>query len=160
MKCRFRPASNVYEVAAYAASTEEVDMGHYMLILHRDRDRPALSPAEMAEVVQRYTAWGDALRQKGKLVSSEKLMPGGFCVRRQEGALLVTDGPYAEAKDVIGGYYVFQAQDDVEALSIAKQSPHLWSTNWVELRSVDRAAVAEARRHGQTMSIPQAVERR
>ncbi|MBN9091285.1 MAG: hypothetical protein J0J01_30580 [Reyranella sp.] len=135
-------------------------MAAYLLILHRDRNRPALSPAEMAEIVRRYAEWGDALRARGKLISSEKLAPGGHCIRRQEGALLVTDGPYAETRDVIGGYYVFEAEDEAEALAIAKSSPHLWSTNWIELRAVDRDAVAEARARVEEMSIPAGAERR
>ena len=127
-------------------------MAQYMLLLHRDRNRvPNLSSEEMKEVIRRYTAWGDALHQKGKLIHSEKLAPGrGWTVRLQDGQPLVSDGPYAETKDVIGGYYLLEAENDAEAQAIAKDCPHLWSTNWVELRPVDRMVVAEARRQSAT----------
>jgi hypothetical protein len=122
-------------------------VAQYVLLLHRDRNRsPELSRAEMMEVIRRYSAWGDSLRQRGKLIGSEKLAPGrGWSVRLQDGRPLLTDGPYAETKDVIGGYYLIEAENDAEAQAIAKDCPHLWSTNWVELRPVDRTAVAEAR---------------
>jgi hypothetical protein len=135
-------------------------MALYMLLLHRDPNRsPVLSREEMRAMVRRYTDWGDALLAKGKLAGREKLAPGR-CIRRQDGEPLVTDGPYAETKDVIGGYYMIEACDDSEALAIAKDCPHLWSTNWVELRPVDRTSVAEARVEGSAMSIPAGVERR
>ena len=54
-------------------------------------------------------------------------------------------GPYAEAKDVIGGYWLIEARDDAEADAIARDCPHLWNpTNWVELRPIDAMTAAEA----------------
>jgi hypothetical protein len=56
----------------------------------------------------------------------------------RDGKPLSSDGPYAEAKDVIGGYFVIEAADDAEADVIARDCPHLWNaTNWVELRPID-----------------------
>lgn len=129
-------------------------MARYMLLLHRDRDRPMPSREEMLEIIRRYTAWGDALAARGKVISREKLAPVARAkfVRRTDGELLVTDGPYAEVRDVIGGYYLLEARDDAEAEGIARECPHLWGSNWVELRPIDETSVAEAR--AQKMSIP------
>jgi hypothetical protein len=133
-------------MTARAVTTREADMARYMLLLHRDRDRPAPSREGMMEIIRRYTAWGDALQAKGKVVGREKLAPvgRGRFIRLHDGEPLVTDGPYAEVRDVIGGYYLIEAEDDAEAEAIARDCPHLWGTNWVELRPIDTTSVAEA----------------
>jgi hypothetical protein len=65
----------------------------------------------------------------------------------RDGKPLSSDGPYAEAKDVVGGYFVIEAKDDAEADAIARDCPHLWNaTNWVELRPIDLMTAAEAPR--------------
>jgi hypothetical protein len=116
---------------------QEVDMAQYMLLLHQLPDtNAALPPAVMTDVVRRYYAWAETMRQKGKLVGGEKLAVG---------PPLSSDGPYAEAKDVIGGYFVIEAKDDAEADALARDCPHLWNaTNWVELRPIDLMTAAEA----------------
>lgn len=118
-------------------------MARYMLLLHRHADRPMPSREDMAEIVRRYTAWGDALAAKGKVIGREKLGPvtSGRFVRLQDGAPLVTDGPYPEVKDVIGGYYILETADAREAEAIARDCPHLWSTNWVELRPIEEMSI-------------------
>jgi hypothetical protein len=52
---------------------------------------------------------------------------------------MASDGPYAEAKDVIGGYFVIEAKDAAEAETIARDCPHLTlaTTNWVEIRPIE-----------------------
>ena len=75
------------------------------------------------------------------MVGGEKLTAsGGRHVRVADGKPVASDGPYAEAKDVIGGYFVHRGEDLAEAEAIAKDCPHLWlaPTNWVELRPLDR----------------------
>ena len=129
-------------------------MARYMLLLHRYVDRPMPSREEMREIVRRYTAWGDALAAKGKVVGREKLAPvaSARVVRLQDGQPLITDGPYPEVKDVIGGYYILKTEDLREAEAIARDCPHLWDTNWVELRLIDDSAMSAAR--AEAMSIP------
>jgi hypothetical protein len=118
-----------------------------MLLLHQlPGTNPALAPETMMDVVRRYYAWADTMRQKGKLVGGEKLAVGRVRhVRMRDGTPLSSDGPYAEAKDVIGGYFVVEARDDAEADAIARDCPHLWNaTNWIELRPIDVMTAAEA----------------
>src|SRR5215831_17028588 len=97
----------------------EAKMARYMLLLHRERDRAAPSREEMREIIRRYTAWGDALAAKGRVIGREKLAPVslGRFIRLHDGEPLVTDGPYPEIKDVIGGYYVIEAESDAEAVA-------------------------------------------
>jgi hypothetical protein len=115
-------------------------MAHYMLLLHQNPGtNAALPPESFKEIVQRYYAWAEELRQKGKYVGGEKLAVGRTRhIRMRDGKPLSSDGPYAEAKDVVGGYFVIEARDDAEADALARDCPHLWNaTNWVELRPID-----------------------
>ena len=126
-------------------------MAQYMLLLHQVPNNTADLPREkMMEMIRRYSTWADGLRQKGKMVGGETLSAsGGRHVRVKGGVPVASDGPYAEAKEVIGGYFVIEARDDAEAEAIARDCPHLWSdTNWVELRPIDQMAVAQAKAAG------------
>jgi len=118
-----------------------------MLLLHQVPHYNMDLPREkMMEMTKRYMAWADSLRQKGKLAGGEKLAAGGVRhIKVKDGKPMASDGPYAEAKDVIGGYFVIEAKDDAEADAIARDCPHLWNaTNWVELRPIDQMTAAEA----------------
>lgn len=118
-------------------------MNQYMLLLH---EKPAgyasLTPADMQELIGRYRAWSAELAQQGRLAGGEKLSDdGGRHLRMAGGRPLATDGPYAEAHDVVGGYFTIQAADDAEAERIAAGCPHLTASpaggNWIEIRRVD-----------------------
>ena len=56
--------------------------------------------------------------------------------RRGAGGVTITDGPYAEAKDIVGGYYVIEATDASEAQAIAEGCPHV-ENGWIEIRTVE-----------------------
>jgi hypothetical protein len=116
-------------------------MAQYMLLLHQVPNYNTDLPREkMLETVKRYMAWADGLRQKGKMIGGEKLSAGGVRhIKVKDGRPVASDGPYAEAKDVIGGYFVIEAKDAAEAEAIASDCPHLAvsPTNWVEVRPID-----------------------
>jgi hypothetical protein len=116
-------------------------MSQYMLLLHQAPNYNMDLPREkMMEMTKRYMAWADGLRQKGKLAGGEKLANGGVRhIKLKDGKPVASDGPYAEAKDVIGGYFVIEVKDAAEAEAIAKDCPHLGlaATNWVEIRPID-----------------------
>lgn len=123
-------------------------MAHYMLLLHQVPNYNMDLPREkMLEMTKRYMAWADGLRQKGKLAGGEKLAAGGVRhIKIKDGKPMASDGPYAEAKDVIGGYFVIEAKDTSEAEAIAKDCPHLSisAANWVEIRPIDDMSQARA----------------
>ena len=100
-------------------------MAQYMLMLHQAPNYNMDLPRErMMEMTQRYMAWAGELRQKGKMVGGEKLSAsGGRHIRMKDGKPVASDGPYAEAKDVIGGYFVLEAKDLAEAEAIARDCP-------------------------------------
>lgn len=116
-------------------------MAQFMLLLHQVPNYTDDLPREqMQQIIRRYMAWSDGLRQKGKMVGGEKLtQSGGRQLRSSGGRLIASDGPYAEAKDVIGGYFVIEANDLAEAEATARDCPHLQvsPTNWIEIRPIE-----------------------
>ena len=114
-------------------------MNQYLLLLHETPgDFSSLSPAQMQEEVARYGAWAGEMAQRGLLVSGEKLTDdGGRHLRAGKAEPLASDGPYAEAKDVIGGFFMIKAEDDAHAERLAASCPHLRGRNWIEIRRID-----------------------
>ncbi len=123
-------------------------MAQFMLLLHQAPNYNEDLPREkVTEITKRYIAWAEQLRQKGKLVGGEKLTKsGGRQIRIKDGKPIASDGPYAEAKDVIGGYFVIEAKDLAEAEAITCDCPHfaLAATNWAEVRPIEDMTQARA----------------
>lgn len=114
-------------------------MTKYLLLLHETPAQYAdMSPAEMAQIIERYSDWAAGLAARGRLVQGEKLADGGGRqLRRSATGVVATDGPYAEAKDVIGGFFIIEAQSHEEAQRLAEDCPHLHGDNWIEVRAID-----------------------
>lgn len=125
----------------YRHPLKEIDMAQFMLLLHQVPNYNVDLPREkMMEMTRRYMAWADRLRQQGKMVGGEKLAAsGGRHIKVKDGQPIASDGPYAEAKDVISGYFVLDAGDLAEAEAIARECPHLGlaPTNWAEIRPIE-----------------------
>jgi len=123
-------------------------MAQFMLMLHQAPHYNVDLPREkMMEMTKKYMAWGDNLRQKGKLAGGEKLAAsGGRHIRLKDGKPVASDGPYAEAKDVVGGYFILEAKDLAEAEALVRDCPHmsLAPTNWAELRPIEDMAHVRA----------------
>jgi hypothetical protein len=114
-------------------------MNQYLLLLHETpADNAHTTPAEMQEAIARYKAWAGDLAQRGLLAGGDKLTDdGGRQLRMRKGQPVVSDGPYAEAHDVIGGTFTIQADSDAAAEALALTCPHLRGTQWIELRRID-----------------------
>jgi hypothetical protein len=114
-------------------------MPKYMLLLHDDPSSFAtLSPADIQKVIEKYMAWGTRLRDAGIITESAKLTDEpGRVVRGQGRAMRVTDGPYSETKEVLGGYYTIFADSYEHAAERAADCPHLEYGGTIEIRQVD-----------------------
>jgi hypothetical protein len=114
-------------------------MAQFMLLLHETpADFADLSAEEIGKVIREYTGWADKLRSEGRLVGSNKLKDdGGRSLTAPGGKLSVVDGPYAEAKEVVGGYFIVEAAGYDEAVALSKDCPHLKYGGRIELRQVD-----------------------
>jgi len=114
-------------------------MPDYMLVLRDDREYfQTITPDEMQRCIQKYQAWAGSLRAAEKLVGSDKLVDGaGRVMRRGKGPLKVTDGPYAEGKEIFGGFFTVRAANYEEALKLAEGCPHLDYGGSVEVREIE-----------------------
>jgi hypothetical protein len=119
-----------------------------MLLLHQVPNYNLDLPREkMLEMTKRYMSWAESLGAKGKLAGGEKLTAGGVrLVKVKDGKPVVSDGPYAELKDVVAGYFVIEAKDQAEAEAIAKDCPHvaISAANWIEIRPIESMAEMRA----------------
>jgi hypothetical protein len=98
----------------------------------------ALSPDERRELLRQWNAWGDDLRAKGKMQGGHSLEPKGRVVSGARGKRVV-DGPFAEAKELIGGYFLLTVAGLDEATEIAQRCPHLPYGMVVEVRPIAEA---------------------
>lgn len=102
--------------------------------LFRGGDYEDFSPEQLQQVVQEYIGWVKKLREQGIFKAGDELQPSGRVVRREAGK--ITDGPFAETKEAVGGYFLIEAQSYDEAVEIARSSPNLKNNGWVEIRQV------------------------
>ena len=100
----------------------------------------ALSPSEWAALRSETIAYVETLRASGRLVTTYALQSTrtGATVRVRAGKRLVTDGPFAEAKEVIGGFFLIDARDREEALELAARWPSA-RLGAIEVRPVEEA---------------------
>jgi hypothetical protein len=114
-------------------------MTNYMMLLHEHpMDFSQFSPEEIQAVIGEYIEWRKAVEADGKLVGGEKLKDeGGKHIVGTNGQMRVTDGPYAETTEVLGGYFTIAAADYDEAVEISKGCPHLKYGGRIELREVE-----------------------
>ncbi len=98
----------------------------YMLLIYGDQKaRAALPKAAMGEVIAAYEAYTTALQAAGALVAGSRLADSDSAstVRVRDGKSQVLDGPYAETKEQLGGYYLVEAKDLDAALDWASRCP-------------------------------------
>jgi hypothetical protein len=126
-----------------SASTESYP---YMLLFRGNDWHKGLSPEEMQKVAGLWMAWFNRLTEQGKAIAGNPLEREGKIVSGKNGQV-VADGPFAESKEEIGGYFLLQVKGLDEALAIAKECPGLAYGAVVEVRPVagECPLAAEAR---------------
>jgi hypothetical protein len=110
----------------------------YLLILHVDESGwPKLTPEERASRTAEYMAFNQSLEKAGAFVATGRLMPSaaGRTLTTKGGRPIVTDGPFAETKEQVGGYYLIEVADLEAATEWASRCPTA-SHGAVELREV------------------------
>lgn len=117
----------------------QTDMPKFMLILRDDpRDFHDLTPAQMQAVLQRYTDWGNKLGERieggNKLTDSRD--GASSAVLRSADDTVITDGPFGETKEVVGGFYLIEADDLPHAIELTRGHPQL-DNGSIEIRMVD-----------------------
>jgi hypothetical protein len=121
-------------------------MKYMLLIYHDEKSWDGISEAERQQIYSDYRALREQLVSRGQFVSGSELQPvtTATTVRVRDGKELVTDGPFAETHEQLGGYFLIEAANLDEATSIAARIPSA-RTGTVEVRPlVERAAEAGA----------------
>ncbi len=117
-------------------------MSKYLLLLHEPPDGfSRYSPEEMQAIIRKYQAWHSRLAEAGRLHGSEKLRDDGGRRLSRKGGRLVVDGPFSETKEVIGGFFLIEADGYEEAAQLCRDCPHL-DYGSIELREVEPIPVS------------------
>lgn len=106
----------------------------HMLIFRGNEWHKSLSPEEMQRVSDEWMAWFKGLLAQGKALSGNPLEARGKIVSGKNGRAV--DGPFAESKEAIGGYFLLTVEDMDEAVAIAQQCPGLPYGAKIEVRPV------------------------
>ena|SRR5438876_2053252 len=106
----------------------------YMLLFRGAQWDKGLSPEEIQKIMGHWNGWLERLTVQGKVKAAQPLERDGKIVSGK--GRTVADGPFAESKEAIGGYFLLQLGDFNEALEIAKECPALEYGVTVEVRPV------------------------
>jgi hypothetical protein len=122
-----------------ARRLDELEAGmKYLLMIYGAEVDPATVPPEQArQVAADYDVFTQEIARRGVLLGGEALQPttAATSVRVQNGRAVITDGPFAETKEALTGFYLVDVADLDEALELAKKIP---GANWgsIEVRPI------------------------
>jgi hypothetical protein len=123
-------------------------MQYLILIYDEETANPSPEPpdpAVMADILGQYNGYTTLLRDTGAYVAGEALQPvtTATTLRQQDGQTITTDGPFAETKEGLGGFYLIDAPDLDAALKLAEQCPGIRYGS-IEVRPIVDFAAAGA----------------
>ena len=111
---------------------------HYLLLIHDVEANFAKMPqADIQQMMADYGKFSEQLKQAGAYVTGQRLRPisTATTIRVRNGETLATDGPFAETKEQLGGFYLIQAADLDEAMTWAAKIPSA-KTGSIEVRPI------------------------
>ena len=111
----------------------------YLCLVYHDETKVAAMPAsEYASIMRDVLAYREELRLRGHYIASSPLQPvrTAATIRVREGKASITDGPFAETKEQLGGFYLIEARDLNEALRLASEMPPA-RIGSIEVRALD-----------------------
>jgi hypothetical protein len=140
-------------------------MRFMMIVIPKGYESAAPDAVRGAEAVGRMMTYNKSLQQAGVLLALDGLLPPstGARISFSDGKATVTDGPFAEAKEVIGGYWIIQARSREEAIEWARRAP-MSNDEIIEVRQIhemgdfpeDVQKAAEGFEHPPTSAAPKA----
>ena len=98
----------------------------YLCLIYEDETHlPSLPEAEQGKIMEDYFAFTGSTQETGNYVGGNALMPTetATTVRVRDGKTVTTDGPFAETKEQLGGYYLLECKDLDEAIALAARIP-------------------------------------
>jgi hypothetical protein len=119
------------------AGLSEEAMKYLCLIYDDEKKWETMSKAEADAYMGEYFAFTDAIKGSGHYIAGQALQPvqTATTVRSRNGKLSTTDGPFAETKEQLGGYYLIEARDLNDALQVAQRIPSV-RTGSIEVRPI------------------------
>src|ERR1700761_199223 len=112
-------------------------MQYLLTIYHNEAEFIKMDPATRQKVAAEYGTFTQSIIQSGHFKAGDGLQPTttATTVRVRDGKILATDGPFAETREQLGGYYLVEARDLDEAIGIAARTPGAL-TGSIEVRPV------------------------
>lgn len=112
-------------------------MQYALLIYHNEAANMQMNEQEQGVLMAGYNAFTAEVQQRGAMRSGEALMPttNATTVRVRQGKILTTDGPFAETKEQLGGFYLLDCKDLDEAIALAAKIPDA-NNGSIEIRPV------------------------
>ena len=112
-------------------------MQYMLLIYDNEKEMQAARQGDVDTMMSSYREFTDSIVKSGHMKAGDALQPtsSATCVRIRNGKTLTTDGPFAETKEQLGGYYLIEAKDLDEATKIAARVPSAKSGT-IEVRPV------------------------
>ncbi|TMF36133.1 MAG: YciI family protein [Chloroflexi bacterium] len=126
----------------------------YLLLIYAEEPTEAPPPDVAAAELQGYNAFTEDIRRRGLFIAGEALHPTSTAttVQIKDGVLITTDGPFAETKEALGGFYLVEARDLDEAIELAGRIPAakhgsievrpIWEFGEAPMGSAEAAGVA------------------
>ena len=112
----------------------------YLLLIYGDESTGAnMNEQEQAAAMDKWMTYTNDFQNSGKMLGGEALMPSSTATTvrgNPNGSTMVTDGPFAESKETLGGYYMIEAANLDEALEWAKKMPNMSEGGAVEIRPI------------------------
>ena len=119
-------------------------MKYLLLIYENEGSFVGLSEAEQGKIFQEYMDYTSRIRKNGNYIAGEALQPisTATTVRVKDGKTLTTDGPFAETREQLGGFYMVEAKDLDEAIALAAGIPAA-RTGSIEVRPIMPTPIPE-----------------
>ena len=97
----------------------------YLLLIYGEEPQESIPPEAVAAMMREYAAFTQEVRDRGAFIAAEALQPVATAttVRIRDGQTITTDGPFAETKEALGGFYLIEARDLDEAIELATKIP-------------------------------------
>jgi hypothetical protein len=112
-------------------------MKYLLLIYENEASFAGLSEAEQGQIFQEYMDYSNRIRKSGNYIAGQALQPisTATTVRVKNGKTITTDGPFAETREQLGGFYMVEAKDLDEAITLAAGIPGA-RTGSIEVRPI------------------------
>jgi len=112
-------------------------MKYLLLIYENEASFANVSEAEQGQIFEEYMTYSRGIKKNGNYLGGEALQPVATAttVRQRNGKTLTTDGPFAETKEQLGGFYMVEAKDLDEAIKLANGIPAV-RTGSIEVRPI------------------------